>query len=285
MHSDRRRPYRAIGAAAAVATLVLAAVQASGSSASEETESGSASRPEAAQDVTLPPAHAGFDYQIGGPYTPPKGVEVVSRDHSKQPAEGLYNICYVNAFQAQPDAEGDWDSDLLLRDKSGEIVYDDKWGEALLDIRTEDKRKRIADKVGTWIDSCADKGFQAVEPDNLDSFDRSGKLLTQNQAQAYIRLLSERAHGKGLAIGQKNTAELAGSRKANGLDFAIAEECGEWKECDTYTKAFDDQVFVIEYTAGGLATACERWGDQLSIVRRDLDVSTPDDDGYVREAC
>ncbi|MFI8849711.1 endo alpha-1,4 polygalactosaminidase [Streptomyces sp. NPDC053499] len=283
MYPDRRRPYRALGAAAAAATFLLAAAQASSSSASAETATPAEPR---AADVTLPPAHAGFDYQIGGPYPPPEGVEVVSRDHSVQPAEGLYNICYVNAFQTQPGAAGGWDSDLLLRDKSGEVVYDGEWdGEALLDIRTEDKRERIAAKVNTWIDSCAAKGFQAVEPDNFDSYDRSEGLLTSGQAQDLVRRLADHAHSKGLAIGQKNAAELADSRKANGLDFAVAEQCGEWNECDTYTKAFGDKVVVIEYTEDGMATACEGWGDQLSIVRRDRNVVTPADDAYVRETC
>lgn len=53
---------------------------------------------------------------------------MVSRDHTASPAAGLYNICYVNAFQAQEGAESEWDSDLLLRDSSGEIVYDGGWG-------------------------------------------------------------------------------------------------------------------------------------------------------------
>ncbi|GAB3898943.1 hypothetical protein GCM10029964_084170 [Kibdelosporangium lantanae] len=56
--------------------------------------------------VAAPPAHATFDYQIGGAYGPPSGVRVVTRDHTAAPAAGLYNICYVNAFQAQPGAEG-----------------------------------------------------------------------------------------------------------------------------------------------------------------------------------
>lgn len=231
------------------------------------------------------PAHAGFDYQIGGAYTPPAGVEVVSRDHSASPAPGLYNICYVNAFQAQPGAEGDWDDDLLLRDANGEVVYDTDWGEAFLDIRTADKRERIAEKVGTWIDGCADKGFQAVEPDNYDSYTRAGDLLDAADAQGLIRLLAERAHSDGLAIGQKNTVELAPNREENGLDFAVAEECGEWDECGDYTAGFGDRVIVIEYTAKGLSKACAGFGDELSIVRRDLDVSPKGSSGYVRETC
>ncbi|MDQ0408258.1 endo alpha-1,4 polygalactosaminidase [Streptomyces sp. NPDC000349] len=232
-----------------------------------------------------PPAHADFDYQIGGAYTPPSGVRVVSRDHTASPAAGLYNICYVNAFQAQRGAEDEWDDDLLLRDAGGDIVYDTEWKEALLDLRTADKRERVAEKIGTWIDSCGDKGFQAVEPDNYDSYTRSEKLLDAADAQAFVKLLAERAHADGLAIGQKNTVELAGNRVANGLDFAVAEECGEWDECGDYTAEFGDHVIVIEYTAEGLSKACSGFADTLSIVRRDLDVSPKGSSSYVRETC
>ena len=240
---------------------------------------------DAAAAVTLPPAGDPFDYQIGGGYTPPDGVTVVSRDHDDDPAPGIYNICYVNAFQAQPDTEGDW-GDLLLRDSSGEIVYDEDWGEALLDIRTDAKRRRIAAKVNAWISQCAASGFQAIEPDNYDSYTRAPDgLLTAGQAQAYIKLLSSQAHGAGLAIAQKNTVELAGNRVANGLDFAVAEECGYWDECGDYVDAFGNNVIVIEYTGEGLDKACDGWRDELSIVRRDVDVSTPDSGDHVYQTC
>ncbi|MXM64614.1 hypothetical protein GR925_14455 [Streptomyces sp. HUCO-GS316] len=238
-----------------------------------------------AEAAAPPPAHAGFDYQIGGAYTPPTGVGVVSRDHSASPAPGLYNICYINAFQAQPGAEDEWDADLLLRDDEGNIVYDTDWNEALLDISTGDKRQRIAAKVGSWIDGCRDKGFQAIEPDNYDSYSRSNELLSAADAQAFIRLLSARSHADGLAIAQKNTVELAADRADNGLDFAVAEECGMYDECGEYTAAFGDHVIVIEYTDEGLSKACTGWGGALSIVRRDLDVSPAGSSGYVRETC
>ncbi|MEU5345050.1 MULTISPECIES: endo alpha-1,4 polygalactosaminidase [unclassified Streptomyces] len=235
--------------------------------------------------VTLPPTHANFDYQIGGAYTPPAGVTVVSRDREASPAAGLYNICYINAFQVQPGAEEDWDSDLLLRDADGNVVYDEDWGEAMLDVSTTAKQRRIANKVNVWIDECAAKGFKAVEPDNFDSYTRSGGLLESSEAEAYIKLLSAHAHSRGLAIAQKNTAELAENRVANGLDFAVAEECGEWEECDTYTDAFGDNVIVIEYSKKGMSTACAGWGDQLSIVRRDTDVLPVGSAGYLRATC
>lgn len=232
--------------------------------------------------VELPPLHAGFDYQIGGAYPPPTGVRIVSRDRSAAPAPGLYNICYVNAFQIQPGEEKQWPADLLLRDGRGKTVVDSDWDEVLLDIRTPAKRKRAAARVNQWIDGCADKGFDAVEPDNYDSYTRSRNLLTAADATAFITLLSAHAHARHLAIGQKNTVELAGLRKRAGLDFAVAEECGEYDECGAYAKAFDDRVVVIEYTDRGLRKACSGFGDRLSIVRRDVMVSTPGDADYVR---
>jgi hypothetical protein len=235
--------------------------------------------------VELPSPRAGFDYQIGGAYTPPQGVRTVSRDRGATPARGLYNLCYVNAFQAQPGAEREWDADLLLRDANGDVVYDDEWKEAVLDIRTAGKRKRIAAKVNTWIDGCADKGFQAVEPDNYDTYTRFPDHLKASQAKAFISLLSAHAHDKGLAIAQKNTPDLAADREETGLDFAVAEECGEWDECDMYADAFGDRVLVVEYSAKGLDKACSGWGDRLIIVRRDVGVSPAGSDGYLRRTC
>jgi hypothetical protein len=271
MMSTRARVVSAVSLLAAAVATTLAVTSAA---ASDHTAA-----------VTPPPPHAGFDYQIGGAYAPPSGVRVVSRDHTAAPAAGLYNICYVNAFQAQPGAESEW-GDLLLRDAAGRVVYDEDWGEAILDIRTAAKRTRIAAKVNGWVDGCAAKGFQAVEPDNYDTFTRApDNLLTPAQAQAYIRLLSAHAHQAGLAIAQKNTVELAGDRVANGLDFAVAEECAEWDECGDYVDAFGTNVIVIEYSRAGLTSACRDWGDELSIVRRDLDVSTPSSGDYVYQTC
>ncbi|MEU6852610.1 endo alpha-1,4 polygalactosaminidase [Actinacidiphila alni] len=273
MRINRVRTRRCLAAAAAVGAVALVPTLAPDSAGA------------APQSVSPPPAHAGFDYQIGGPYTPPAGVSVVSRDHSASPAAGLYNICYVNAFQTQEGAEGEWDSDLLLRDSGGKVVKDDGWDEAVLDIRTASKRQRIADKVNGWIDDCAAKGFQAVEPDNFDTFDRFPDYLTKGQAESYIKLLSAHAHSKNLAIAQKNTAQLSDDRTANGLDFAVAEECADYNECGDYTAAFGNHVIVIEYSAKGLQKACSNWGSQLSVVRRDLDVVPKGTSGYLRQTC
>lgn len=110
-------------------------------------------------------------------------------------------------------------------------------------------------------------------------------LLTAADAEAFQTLLARHAHARHLAIAQKNTLELAKDRKRVGLDFAVVEECGQYDECGSYVDAFGDHVIVVEYTEKGMKRACAGWGDRISIVRRDLDVTPAGHDGYVRETC
>ncbi|MBL7253431.1 endo alpha-1,4 polygalactosaminidase [Paractinoplanes lichenicola] len=238
-----------------------------------------------------PPANAGFDYQIGSPYQPPAGVKVVSRDYTAAVAPGLYNICYVNAFQTQADAAAKqwWLTNhpaVVLRDSKGKPVLDPDWNEYLLDFSTAAKRAELTQVVGGWMNTCASKGFKAVEPDNLDSYSRSGGRLKKADALAYAASLSAYAHGKNLAVGQKNTADLsAAESRTGGFDFAVAEECGEWDECDAYTSTYGNNVVVIEYTQGGFTKACAQFGSRLSIVLRDVDVTAPGSGTYKFKTC
>lgn len=281
-HPPHHRPRRSVTVPTALAALALLLSSCSGN-ADPDPAPDSAPAP---AEVTLPPVGEGFDYQLGGAYTPPPGTSVVARDHTASPAPGMYNICYVNAFQAQPDAEGEWDDDLLLRDADGEVVIDRDWDEALLDIGTAAKRTRVARKVNAWIDSCAAKGFDAVEPDNYDTYTRAPDgLLTADDAKAFLALLADHAHAEGLAVAQKNTAELAADRAEVGVDFAVVEECGTYDECGDYTEAFGRHVVDVEYDERGMTKACAGWGDEISVVRRDRDVLPEGEPGHVRRTC
>jgi hypothetical protein len=250
-----------------------------------------------AASVVPPPANATFDYQIGEAYGLPQGVTVVSRDRTEAPAAGAYNICYVNAFQTQPEEEeaplaegtiGWWREnhpDLLLKNARGREVVDKEWDEVLLDTSTAAKRTALAGIVGGWFSGCAASGFKAIEPDNLDSYERSKGLLNRANALAYLQLLIARAHAAGLAIGQKNTTDLGSAGKAAGLDFAIAEDCGKEKECGEYTRVYGDRVFDIEHTEKSFVAACGAIGARSSVVLRDEEVTAPGSDTYLYKAC
>jgi hypothetical protein len=231
--------------------------------------------------VVPPTPNAPFDYQIGGAYGNPAAA-VVSRDRQAEADRNLYNICYVNAFQTQPIASevADWRArGLTLRNGQGKEVVDGQWQEILLDITTEAKRQAVAEVVNGWIDGCADGGYQAVEPDNLDSFARSEGLIDVDDAMAYLRLLITHAHSRGLAIAQKNgiggpeEGGVGSAGRAAGLDFAVVEECGRYRECVDYQKVYGNNMVVIEYTASGYDQACTSVGADVAVVRRDLDVT------------
>jgi hypothetical protein len=161
----------------------------------------------------------------------------------------------------------------LVLKRDGGPVVDESWGEWLLDIRTPHKRQRLAAIVGRWVDRCAADGFAAVELDNLDSFSRSHGLLSPADARRYARLLTQRAHVAGLAVAQKNWVELGGRGPDLGFDFAVAEECGRWRECAGYVATYGDHVLVVEYRRVDFRWSCRHFGDRLSVVRRDLGLS------------
>ena len=250
--------------------------------------------PPSAPRIARPPVAGVFDYQIGGSYQPAAAVDIVDRDRSSHPAPGVYNICYVNAFQTQPNEQHFWLTNhphLLLR-RNGHYLRDPDWpGEFLLDTSTAAHRRAIAAIVGRWIDGCAHDGFDAVEPDNLDSWTRHGArgLITRSDNLDLATLLVRRAHAAGLAIAQKNAVEISGAGHGRvGFDFAIAEECSVYHECSGYLKAYGRHVIEIEYTdnpRSAYTRACHAHGGEISIILRDRDVRPRSSAQYRYEHC
>jgi len=122
----------------------------------------------------------------------------------------------------------------------------------LLDTRSRGRRVALAGIVGGWIDGCARSGFDAVEPDNLDSWTRSRGVL----------------------------------HRADAIDFAVAEECRVYDECGAYAAAYGRRVIEIEYADQGLrffVAACRLRGGRASIIDREL--ARPGAAGYVYGGC
>jgi Glycoside-hydrolase family GH114 len=247
-----------------------------------------------------PPVNAKFDYQIGGDYPLPRGASVVSRDWFSGSADArAYSICYVNAFQTQsdevrverPDEKSNWPRDLVLE----ELGDDPNWGgEYLVDLSSADKRARAAEWVQPMIQTCAAKGFKAVEYDNLDSWTRFDGTPVERrvpfgkrQAVAYAELLTDQAHALGLAVAQKNTLGLnrRQARVRIGFDFAIAESCGRYSECQDYRALYRNRVIAIEYRRRDFTRACQAIGKNASVVLRDRNVTTPQSPTYRYASC
>lgn len=237
--------------------------------------------------VSLPPERGVLSYQLGGGYDPPPGTDLVARDSTDEPADGLYSVCYVNAFQTQPGADLDALDPLLLHD-GDELVIDPDWpDEVLYDTSTQEQREQLAELVDRTFATCADEGFDAVDLDNLDSFTRSRDLLDLDDGAALATLLVQRAHARGLAVGQKNAAEHTATF-AQLFDFALVEECAQYDECGTYLDAYGGRVYAVEYTDAqqtGFDEACERWGGRIGLTLRDRGLAPSGAADHVERGC
>lgn len=279
---------RARTALAAAGVLAVALVAAGCSSSQSEAASSSGS----ATAASGFPTDIVFDYQLGGGYEPAAGVGGVVRDSTDTPDPDRYSICYVNGFQSQPADRDAWlaEPDLVLTDEAGEPIIDENWPDELIfDLSTDDRRARIAERIGTSITRCADADFDAVEIDNLDSYTRSDGRLTVDDAMALATRYADLAHDAGLLIGQKNAGDL-GTRGRDdvGFDFAVAEECHRFDECATYTEVYGGAVLDIEYTDDLRGTFDEVCADPqvpFSTILRDRDLAPADAADHVYEAC
>jgi len=235
------------------------------------------------------PVGTRVDYQLGEPYPPADGVGLVVRDRTADPADRVYSVCYVNAFQTQPGESADWPEGTLL-ERGGHAVIDPDWpDERLVDTSTAEKRDRVVEHVAPWIRGCAASGFRAVEFDNLDTFTRTDGALTLQDNAAVAAALVTVAHEAGLAAGQKNAAEFARElRDAAGFDFAVAEECAAFDECRTYTEVYGPRVIDIEYSdrlPRSFVDMCADEATPAATVLRDRRLSAPGSAEYVFATC
>jgi hypothetical protein len=104
------------------------------------------------------------------------------------------------------------------------------------------------------LKQCADKGFDAVEPDIDDSYtDRTNYTITETQNEAYDNALGAYAHSLGLAWGQKNGDNDPAFSKAlePTADFLLDEECNFYSTCGIVTPPYVQAkklVLNAEYT-------------------------------------
>lgn len=155
---------------------------------------------------------------------------------------GAKVICYVSAGSYEnwrADADK-FPASVLGADLQG-------WpGEKWLDIR---QWKILGPIMTARFQACRKKGFDAVDPDNLDGYTNANGLgLTAADQLAYNRHIAATAHALALAVGLKNDLGQV-KTLVGGFDFAINEQCAYYQECallKPFIKA-GKPVFEIEY--------------------------------------
>lgn len=166
-------------------------------------------------------------------------ASVVSKLHGM----GRKVVCYISA--------GTWENWRPDADKFPKSVIghkDGHWrGERWLDIR---QTKILEPLMGARYDLCKKKGFDAIDPDNLDGYqNKTGFPLTANEQLTYDTWVATAAHARGLGVDQKGDNNQI-KDLVKYFDFAVDEQCfvqGWCHQLTAYT-ANNREAVDVEYT-------------------------------------
>ena len=170
-------------------------------------------------------------------------------------AEGRKLIGYISV--------GSWEDWRPDKDDFPDEVLGKKYegwkGERWLDIRQID---RLAPIMLARLDLCAAKGFDAVEPDNMEVHgNNTGFPITYGDQLKYALWLADEAHKRGLAIGVKNAPDQV-KDLVEHFDFAITEDAfyQKWAQKMRPFIEAGKPVFDAEYTDldGDFESFCQR---------------------------
>lgn len=161
-------------------------------------------------------------------------------------AKGRRLLCYINV--------GAWENWRSDKDAFPAAVLGKNYagwaGEKWLDIR---QYATLAPIMRARMDLCKSKGFDGIDPDNLDNYlQDTGFPITQTDQLAYNRWIAREAHARGLAVGQKNVQALTAQLQGY-YDFAIVEQCvkqGWCSDMNAYLRS-NRPVFALEYVEEG----------------------------------
>ncbi len=192
-------------------------------------------------------------------------ASVIQALHSK----GSHVVCYVNAGAYEdwrPDANS-FPASVVGKDYTG-------WpGEKWLDIRRLDVLQSIMDKR---LDSCKAKGFDSVEPDNVNAYQEdTGFPLGADDQLRYNTYLAQAAHKRGLSIALKNDLDQTAAL-VRLYDWELNEQCFENHECDKlqpFSKA-GKAVFNVEYNLEPNQFCAEANRLNFNSLRKNLELDT-----------
>ncbi len=154
------------------------------------------------------------------------GFENEAGEISALHGRGRHVICYIDAGTAEkfrPDYRS-FPASVLGRSNG--------WpGEKWLDIR----QLAVLEPIMTArFQMCREKGFDAVEPDNIEGYaNKTGFPITASQQLAYNEWIAEEVHSLGMAVLQKNDGEQADQLEPY-FDGALTEQCNQYRECEDY---------------------------------------------------
>jgi len=215
------------------------------------------------------------------------GANATVADVAAIHAAGAIAVCYVDVGSLEPNRP---DTSQFPQSVIGPDVQG--WpGEKWLLVTAANQPTILPLMKARFETWCAAKGFDAIEPDNLDAWTNiSGVSEADNVA--YDLAIGKLAHAIPLSVGLKNVmTDLDPSQYATFLaqfDWALNEQCYENSECNDYTAAgsflpANKAVFDVEY---GTAPDCSMANSaHMNAQQTDLDLVGATDTGYTYSPC
>jgi hypothetical protein len=141
-------------------------------------------------------------------------------------AQGKHVICYIDVGTAE-----NFRPDYASFPKSV-LGHSNGWpGEKWLDIRQLSVLEPI---MTARFEMCREKGFDAVEPDNIEAFsNKSGFPVTAAQQLTYNEWIAGEVHSLGMAVLQKNDGEQTPELEPY-FDGELSEQCNQFRECSDF---------------------------------------------------
>ena len=221
------------------------------------------------------PTTVGWQWQLQGKFQPKPGVKVYDIDGFETTAatvasihaEGAKAICYLDVGsweEYRPDA-GQFPKSVIGRRYEG--FPNERW----LDIRHFRKFAPIMEKR---IEMCANKGFDAVEPDNIAGWEnKTGFPITRADQTRYNRWIAGQVHKRHMAVALKNDPRQA-KQQVKFFDFAIVEQCFQYEECGYFEPFIEagKAVFETEYELPTSQFCAEAKALDFSSIRKGLEL-------------
>ena len=151
------------------------------------------------------------------------GFETSAAEVATLHSQGKHVICYIDVGTAE-----DFRPDYSEFPKSV-LGRSNGWpGERWLDIRQLSVLEPI---MTARFRMCREKGFDAVEPDNIEGYaNKSGFPLSAQEQLTYNEWVAGEVHSLGMAVLQKNDGEQAPELQPY-FDGALTEQCNQYREC------------------------------------------------------
>jgi hypothetical protein len=157
-------------------------------------------------------------------------------------ARGHKVACYFSAGSFE-----NWRSDAAQFPESVKGNGNGWPGEKWLDVRRLDVLGPI---ITARLDLCRAKGFDSVDPDNVDGYTNdTGFPLTGADQLAFNQFIADAAHARGLSVGLKNDLDQI-PELLPYFDWAINEQCAQYNECALLVPFVQagKPVMELEYT-------------------------------------